>query len=47
MSRDQIKSKLRENAIAYTIIALLSSGGGSDAVKLLLPKQNERREAVE
>jgi len=29
MSRAELKSKVRENAVAWTIIALLSSGGGS------------------
>ena len=41
MSRDQIKSKLRENAIAYTIIALLSSGGGSAVTSLRGPSEAE------
>lgn len=41
MSRDQIKTKFRENAIAYTIIALLSSGGGSAVTSLRGPSEAE------
>ena len=41
MSRDQIKSKLRENAIAYTIIALLSSSGGSAVTAFRGPSDSE------
>jgi hypothetical protein len=41
VSRDQIKSKLRENAIAYAIIALLSSGGGSAVTAMRGPADGE------
>ena len=41
MSRDQIKTKFRENAIAYTIIALLSSGGGSAVTAMRGPDNSE------
>lgn len=41
MSRDQIKSKVRENAIAWAVIAILSSGGGSAITSLRGPSSDE------
>lgn len=41
MSRDQIKSKLKENAIAWAIIALLSSGGGSAVTAMRGPDADD------
>jgi hypothetical protein len=41
MSRAELKSKVRENACAWTIIALLSSGGGSAVTSLRGPSSDE------
>jgi len=41
MSRVELKSKIRENAIAYTIIALLSSGGASSVTAMRGPSSDD------
>lgn len=41
MSGQQFKSKIKENAIAYAIIALLSSGGGSAVTAIRGPSTDE------
>ena len=41
MSRAELKNKVRENACAWTIIALLSSGGGSAVTSLRGPSSEE------
>jgi hypothetical protein len=41
MSGQQFKSKIKENAIAYAIIALLSSGSGSAVTAIRGPSTDE------
>lgn len=41
MSGQQIKGKIKDNAIAYAIIALLSSGGGSAVTALRGPDEGK------
>lgn len=41
MSRSELRNKVKENALAYTIIALLSSGGGSAITSFSGPSNKE------
>ena len=47
MSRTELKSKFKENAVAWTIIALLSSGGGSAVTALRGPDSDETKERMQ
>lgn len=41
MSRQELKSKIKDNAIAYAIIAILSSGGASGVTAMRGPSSDD------